>query len=199
MSSGCVTKKGSVLEAAADKPKAALWPSDESHSGDGTEEISEAVIKPVSSLRLEQAIHLLESRSFMQISQSRAEELIGQPFSARRAMLDEAEKHQERSESFAERVQENSSDSSAREIMDEEREIARHLRSQSWHLTPYLVRAIGLRGCGTGYFFARRKNHEIWLSFGGLGTGFTPENQAVVIYLNHPPTAIHLGNPSTCL
>ncbi len=64
---------------------------------------------------------------------------------------------------------------------------------------PYLARAIGLHGCGTGGFDIRRENNEIWIGFGGLGSGFTPEKQAVILYLDRPPTAVHLRVPNTCL
>lgn len=64
---------------------------------------------------------------------------------------------------------------------------------------PYLARAIGVRGCGTGGFTSTREHNEVWIGFGGLGGGSINEKQAVIVYLDHCPSAIHLLPPSMCL
>ncbi len=195
---GCATKKASI-PASPSEATGVRWQADNTKREYEAEQICESVVVPVSPTQLDRAITMLASTSFVRVSASQAEELIGHSFSARRAILKEAGYQADRSAFFTEQLERYPDDSSAREAVTEHRETARRLRSQASHLTPYLIRAIGLRGCGTGGFSAHRQNHEVWISFGGLGSGFTPETQAVVVYLDRPPSAIHLSDPSTCL
>lgn len=195
---GCATKTPPP-PADHSEAKGVLWQADNTNREYEAEQICESVVLPVSPTHLDRAITMLGSTSFVRLSTSQAEELIGHSFSARTATLKEAEYHADRSAFFTEQIQRYFDDSSAREAITEHRETARRLRSQARHLRPYLIRAIGLRGCGTGRFFAHRQNNEIWISFGGLGGGFSPETQAVVVYLDREPSDIHLSDPSTCL
>jgi hypothetical protein len=135
----------------------------------------------------------------VRVTNAKAEELMGHAFSARSAILKQAEEHAERAAMFEERWHENPKDISNKDAGDEEEATARRLRSQSGRLKPYLMRAIGLAGCGTGGFGALRHHDEIWVSFGGLGSGYTPETQAVIVNLDRPPRAAHVTTPATCL
>jgi|GEM_PF-5949655 len=158
-----------------------------------------AVVERISYDRHAQAFRMLESRSFVRVTNAKAEELMGHAFSARSAILKQAEYHAERAAFFAELCLENPKDASHRDARDEEQATARRLRSQSGSLKPYLMRAIGLAGCGTGSFSALRHHDEIWVSFVGIGSGYTPETQAVIVYLDCPPRAAHVTTPGTCL
>ncbi len=158
-----------------------------------------AVVERISYDQQAQAFRMLESGSFVRVTNAKAEELMGHAFSARSAILKQAEYHAERAAFFAELCLENPKDTSHRDARDEEQASARRLRSQSRHLKPYLMRAIGLAGCGTGSFSALRHHDDIWVSFGGIGSGFTPEPQAVIVYLDRPPRAAHVTTPGTCL
>ncbi|MCF7788358.1 MAG: hypothetical protein K9N47_19710 [Prosthecobacter sp.] len=158
-----------------------------------------AVVERISYYQHAKAFRMLESRGFVRVTNAKAEELMGHAFSARSAILKQAEDHAERAAMFAKLWHDDPKDGDWRDFGAEEQATARRLRSQSGRLKPYLMRAIGLAGCGTGGFGALRHHDEIWVSFGGLGSGYTPETQAVIVYLDRPPRVAHVTNPGTCL
>ncbi len=195
---GCSFTSTSVDVAVAPS-KESLWPEAASQSSEDGEQICERVIIPVTELQMPEAISRLRSKTFVSITSVEAEKLIGEKFSAKDALDAEAEHQRQRAHFFQEKIEEDSRDASSREAIKEHLANASRFSRQSRRVRPYLIRAIGLRGCGTGGFSAARYQNELWISFGGLGSGFTPCNQPVVIYLDASPAKVHLVGAGTCL
>lgn len=142
---------------------------------------------------------MLRSHAFVAISPSEAKRLIGHGFSPAKALRADAQDKQEHAKFFRELVAANPNDLTNKEILADLTSTAARYIKEIQSVRPYLCRAVGVERCNTGRFSAWRESKEVWIGFLGLGLASTPYNQPVVIYLDSPPSAIHIKGPSTCL